>query len=265
MALKLVSIVFAAVSVVAAGLFVRSHATTTDVATTATAQATSSLAPPTSAPLAVMDFDSAFKAAMDERVTHAAWLTQQYNLLGVRGKEARTAGFSLLRPGADITLRRPDIFSTVLTSPHFDFWEVSRKYPDVYTVVPWGTGTVERLPIEVSVTRLFDNSLVSTAVAVDQGGGLYRVDITFGAPSIARLGALLGISGSNNYIDWYGLSKNGGEAPTEMKAVLVSDNVAFLPISITDIVNQNLVNQPIVVARDLSSVEAAKIVQYLGF
>ncbi len=194
----------------------------------------------------------------------AAWKSLETDRLAKHGMEPGSSGFHLLRPPSDPKLIDPFMHSFPDSSLIYDFHEVDRAYVDVsYLQI----GGLEYQGTPVSMNRIFENSTVGTArLHHDPATSSYSVVVEFTEDGLAILANLLGTSaGGPDQFDWYGLPHPDGQAPTEMKAVLVKANKAYLPISITNIVAQGLVNTPIIIANNLDGDTATKIVADIGF
>lgn len=184
------------------------------------------------------------------------------------GMEMGSAGFHLCRPGGtehDVSA----LSASPMYAPRHAFHTVTAPYSQGY---PEGSADLS-LPsmgyATVAVGRLFDNSLLAQAFAVNEQVGSLTdssVYVVFDAAGVSRLAGLIGVASySGPYQDWYYTHKGAGEMPTPMYATLVADDAAAIPLSITEIVNQQVVGVPIQIASGLNPVEAANLVGLLGF
>lgn len=181
--------------------------------------------------------------------------------------ENGTAKFHLCRPWEDPAVYRSPINTGSEASLYFDFAFAEARYDDApYMLLPGGSGFVASA--QVGQTALFENSVIKAASVVALStDGPFGVEIVMADDAMMTFQSLLAsrTDDTTTYIDWYGNRRLTTDVPTEMRAVLVAENDAFIPISITDFVTQDLRNQPILVAHRLSQVEAQSLVQKLGY
>jgi hypothetical protein len=215
--------------------------------------------PPPTDPVILRDHIAGRQARLDR----ASWVGTQQKLVWQNGLDPYSATFRLVRPASDLASAVID--PSFKASLKYDYTEVTRAYADVTYLadvgLEWGIGT------PVSMQVLFPSSYISIARAVPVAGTAnYKVEIEFDQAGIDRLSALLGVSdAASAFVDWYGNWHNAGEPITTMRAVITSQNVALVPFSVNDLVTQEVVNQPIVVAKDMTQGAAQTLVHYLGF
>ena len=132
-----------------------------------------------------------------------------------------------------------------------NLWQAETKYAtESYHLPPIFQAPSAR----VSLWALFDARIIASATA-QQNGPEYSVFISFNQGQIDWLKKYRSHHEDTGR-DWFGRSN---PTPTELLAVVVSDNVAYLPFSVSSIIDDNLVNVPIEVARDLPQAEATQL------
>lgn len=131
-----------------------------------------------------------------------------------------------------------------------------------------------RSSLSAAWPRLFMNSTVSSCrLDCDPNHpGKFIVQISFNTEGIQTLAALLetepgctSVFGAAPVSDWAGYERRPGDLLTEMRAVLIRDNRAYLCWSASAYVLTNQPDQPIAIADDLELQHAIEIRTALGF
>jgi hypothetical protein len=205
-------------------------------------------------------------AGTQARLDHAAWVMRAQELARQHGLDRASATFRLLQPAADFEAAEFRLESFPSSTLRYNFIEVGRAYTDItYVSVGGFERGVKTSP--VSLQELFPKTYLSRARAVSvPGTSNYNVEILFSQSGVEGLAALLGTSDpTNSFVDWYAAGHLAGEPVTAMRAVVTSQNVALVPFSVNEVVRQGLVDQPILIAKDLTQEAATKLVRFLGF
>lgn len=184
---------------------------------------------------------------------NAAWRANLISIYGVHGVALNSAEFHLLRPHTDERLREMMTNDSPLDSDWFSWWPVAPRYELSYHYGP----AMPMLPsdVHVGLGELFSKRVLSDAIAWPDGQGAFRVEVTFSQQGVAYLTQLLASRPGFSNLDWFGAVPLQGQ-PTVMEAVVVANNLAYKPFSVTNVVSQQLWGVPIVVADDLSQSEA---------
>jgi hypothetical protein len=125
--------------------------------------------------------------------------------------------------------------------------------------IPYYAGSIPVPVVQVSFERPFPNQAASYSM-VPTGPGRFQIEATFDL-------AVLAASHGPTYIgsqrqDWFqSLHPSGGPA-TEMRAVVVTDNTALLPFSVSDILARVTDNR-VILARNLDRSFADSILDEL--
>ena len=187
--------------------------------------------------------------------------------VALHGIEPGKAGFHLIRPSDD-PYSGPQ-YSDLGCSGTVYCWEHPLlRYPTLeYSRWNW-PGTV--LPIEpspplsfceLSLDRVFSNKLAKLTIESD-GGSLKRVVATFSADSVDALALMLDpiFVRPNEVIDWFGTPRASQTEKTEMRVVLVSGNLAYLPFVVQDVLAHGPAPISVVIANALPEQEAIDLV-----
>lgn len=186
------------------------------------------------------------------------------------GLEPDKAGFHLLRPVTD------PLWSAQYgrLQPHFDYrwYDVPVRYSDVeyQRRIPFSEfpGFIEPYSALVSQKRNISNSLGS-ATSVAESGGTFRVIFSLLPRGVAALQALLQptttFPASGELADWYRMTIPNGSPSTTMMVTVVSNHIAYLPISVQDVIaSATSTGASVVVANRLSAAEAADLASRLN-
>ena len=195
--------------------------------------------------------ESGWIAGAAERQRINDWFLSQFHLLGQTGMEPGSAGFHLLRPGVDHLW---DSMYTVWQSGGWAWWPVETRH-----FIPYSRGELPEAAAAVSFRRPFRGAAADYSV-VQSTTGLFQVEAAF---DMNVLGAVHGpTSGAGAYTDWFQVVHPSGGPATRMQAVVVADNKADYPFSITDLLT-GLAENPVVIAKDLDLVSANALVYKL--
>jgi hypothetical protein len=194
-----------------------------------------------------------FAAATPQRLRYAEWYLERYTDLMLNGMEPGTGGFHLLRPQEDSLWTEPGY--TVDSSGGRAWWPgTTAKYQVRYSL----DVIAERAP-HVSFQKPIAGSIIQFSV-VAQSDDLFRVDAHFDSRAVQVLEALIGtINSTVPYVDWFGITRQAGEAPTDMRAVVVADNEVYLPCSMLGVAT-GTAGPTVTVASDMDEAEALDLV-----
>lgn len=194
----------------------------------------------------------AFAAGQPERSRFAEWYSERRSELMMAGMEPGTCGFHLLRPQEDSLWYGT---YTVYTSGGRAWWPGAKA---IY-VANYSLDLIAEEYPNVSFQKPFSGGIVDFTV-VAQGTGQFRIDAHFDARAIQVLEAILGtVNSTTDYVDWFLIERSAGELPTDMRAVIVAENKAYLPISLLDIVT-GVAGPTVTIAKDLGEAEALDLV-----
>jgi hypothetical protein len=197
----------------------------------------------------------------DDLALYMTWKAQVLSDYAANGVAAGDAEFHLLRPGTDPAFREGRFSNAPHSSGWHDFWSITPRYQAGYTF-PDSAGLFPST-VQVGIGDLFSSRWVASATAV-LDGGTYRVDLEFGQSAVQHFATLIDSEDDYSQLDWFGLKPAPGGGDTEMKAVVVADNIAYRPFSVTSIVQGNLYDTPITVADELTQAEADLLVDRLA-
>lgn len=186
-------------------------------------------------------------------------LLSDYNQHGIAGGGV---AFHLLRPHSDPALREGFASDSMFGSMWYDFCEAEPRLPITYHFPP--NSPVLPPTVHVGVGSLFSNRLIQDAYAVSDGQ-TYSVEVVFIPGADGVLSDLVDSHPGYSHLDWFGVALPAGGGGTEMQAVLISDNFAYMPFSVTDLLGQFPNPGPVVVAEQLDQAEADLLVSRLGF
>ncbi len=116
----------------------------------------------------------------------------------------------------------------------------------------------------VSYARVIGQLSVSGASVNASPSGQFEVVAKFKQSVIDDLDRMVSPDPVSVYTDWYGIVRGAGEPPTEAFIVLVSDDIGYQPIAVSDVVGLG-VSGEFVVASLGTLMEANVIVERLGF
>ena len=186
------------------------------------------------------------------------------------GYERGTAGFYLLRPVGD-PLWAPQ-YNMFLQSGGFHWYFAQRYYqnleyqhflPPGYTLAG---GAINSSDPMISLSRILANRIATVAV-VPETSGTFSVQATFDAKGMEALQRLIAdniVVAGVEYTDWFGVTHPPGVAPTEMRIVAVSNDFAYLPFSIHEILARRASPVSVAVATGLSSDAATSLASRLS-
>lgn len=211
--------------------------------------------------------EAAFLATQAQRELWMEQVREARVQAALQGIEPGLAGFHLIRPSDD-PLSGPEFGDLGCTGNVYCWDYPHMRYPTLeYNRLKWPGTTTSIVPTppvfcELSLDRLFSNKLATLSIESD-GESLKRVVATFLPRSIAALTFMLEpkhISSPGLVIDWFGISRMPQHEHTEMRTVLVSDNLAYLPFVVQDLLAQGPGPTSIVIANGLSEQEATGLV-----
>jgi hypothetical protein len=145
-------------------------------------------------------------------------------------------------------------------------WEVPQlKYPDlVYNTYIAPADQEQPLPgelpafCELSLDRIFSNSLFTLSVQTEINSSRTIVG-SISSRAQAALVSLLGPK-SDGLRDWFGTPRAPGQAATQMRVVLVSEDFAFAPFCVQDLLAQGGDPATIILATGLTQQEATDLI-----
>lgn len=159
--------------------------------------------------------------------------------IAVNGMEADQAGFHLLRPVSD------PLWQFGRLQPHYDhrWWDTRVRYRDVEVqrLLPVAEfpGFIEPVSAVVSQGRTFSNALGNAWAVADSWGGC-KVMFTLPPEGVAAMQHVLRptttFPKSGEFADWYRTTLRDGAPSTPMLVAVVSDNVAYLPVVVQDVI-----------------------------
>lgn len=184
------------------------------------------------------------------------------------GIEHRLAGFHLIRPDDDPYW--DDAYGDLGCSGNIYCWDLPQiKYPNlVYNepTVPEGIPApapgVVPSSCEISLDRVFSNAFMTLTVE-DEGASQKRVVGLVDPRARIALSSMLQPRNDEptfGLIDWFGTPRGPGVPHTLMKVVLVSDNFAYVPFAVQDILAQPPGAVSVTLATGLSESEAVELV-----
>lgn len=211
--------------------------------------------------------DVAFLASQAQRELWMEQVREARVQAALHGIEAGRAGFHLIRPSDDPYLGSE--YSDLGCSGNVYCWDYPMlRYPTrEYSRHNWPGTNLPIVPsptpfCELSLDRVFTNKLAT--LSIENGAvGLKQVVATFPRRSIEALNLLMEpkrVVASNDLLDWFGTPRTSLTEITEMRVVLVSENLAYIPFVIQDVVAQGTGPTTVVVADSLSEQEANDLV-----
>lgn len=198
-------------------------------------------------------------AGAPARLRSAEWGSQKAKYLSANGMETGSAGIRLIRPCPDPhSILSP--YSDDHRSGGYWFWGLNAAYEsnEYCPALPFAIDL-----IDASYTRVLKNTWFDAAVVQDSGASTYSVEATFNAGGIGKVATLIGTQTSGgDFQDWFGVNQLAGGVATEMLVVMVSDSLAYLPFSATDVANGSAPHV-VTLAKGLTYETATKMVAHL--
>lgn len=185
------------------------------------------------------------------------------------GIEWGRAGFHLMRPDDD-PYWAPD-YGMLGCSGNVYCWDVPKiQYPSMtYNAVrvpdglmPPDPGTIPAV-CQVSLDRLLSNSVIALSIE-DEPNSLKRVVGSIPSRSLDALATLLEPKvddAVNGVTDWFGTPRLAQQPHTVMRIVLVCEDIAYIPISVQDLLTQGGDPVVVTVASGLSAQEAINLIE----
>lgn len=213
--------------------------------------------------------EAAFLAAEAARDRWTEYVRVQRVQAARHGIEWGLGGFHLIRPDDD-PLWAPQ-YSQLGCSGNIYCWDVPQvRYQGlVYNAFEVPAGLVAPAPgtvpavCQISLDRIFSNSLFSLSIE-NEPNSLKRIVGTIDAKAQAALQSLLQPKEDdqvNGLTDWFGTPRTPTGLHTAMRVVLVSNDVAYIPFSVQDLLAAGGDPEVVTLATGLTQQEATAIVE----
>ncbi len=202
-------------------------------------------------------------AATAARSDRLGAMTARKVLAAKYGLEADRAGLHVVYPfGDDVPLGWLSPAKKEILG-NWDFFSIGVAYSLGVDYCDTLGDELGALGASVSTKRFLPNGIFEYTL-FDDGVNGWEIHATASQRSIDILTQVHGpTTSSTEFVDWAGWTRGAGESCADLRVAAVADNIAFLPVSVTALVENGVPNNVVVIARALSYDDAYALVYKL--